>query len=62
MLNHLEERSIIGMDNALYHLSLVVNFPKSNARKSDVQDWLIKNNIKFSPLETQAELKKESNY
>ncbi|XP_060882122.1 uncharacterized protein LOC132953799 [Metopolophium dirhodum] len=57
MLNNLEEPSIIVMDNASYHSTLVDNFPKCNARKSDVQDWLTKKNITFSPLETLAELK-----
>jgi len=59
MLNNLEEPSIIVMDNASYHSTLVDNFPKCNARKSDVQDWLTKKNITFSPLETLAELKKK---
>lgn len=45
MLNNLEEPSIIVMDNAPYHSTLVDSFPKSNARKSHVQDWLIKKKI-----------------
>jgi len=45
------------MDNASYPSTLVDNFPKCNARKSDVQDWLTKKNITFSPLETLVELK-----
>lgn len=57
MLQNLEEPSLIVMDNAPYHSTLIENFPKSNARKADVQDWLTKKNIKFSPLETLAELR-----
>jgi len=37
LLNHLEEPSIIVMDNASYHLTLAENYPKSNSIKSDVQ-------------------------
>lgn len=57
MLNNLEEPSVIIMDNASYHSTLIDNYPKSNAKKADVQEWLTKKNIKFSPLETLAELK-----
>jgi len=57
MLNHLEEPSIIVMDNASYHSTLTVNYPKSNAKKSDIQHWLSDKNIDFSPLETVSELR-----
>ncbi|KAL4153945.1 hypothetical protein QTP88_001778 [Uroleucon formosanum] len=57
MLNNLEEPSVIIMNNASYHSTLIDNYPKSNAKKADVQEWLTKKNIKFSPLETLAELK-----
>lgn len=57
MLNHLEEPSIIVMDNASYHSTLTVNYPKSNAKKSDIQQWLSDKNIDFSPLETASELR-----
>ena len=57
MLKNLEEPSLVVLDNAPYHSTLIENFPKSNARKADVQDWLTKKNIKFSPLETLAELR-----
>ncbi|XP_025203228.1 uncharacterized protein LOC112600257 [Melanaphis sacchari] len=57
MLNNLEEPSVIIMDNASYHSTLIDNYPKSNTKKADVQEWLTKKNIKFSPLETLAELK-----
>lgn len=45
------------MDNALYHSSLVENYPKSNSRKTDVQQWLREKNIDFSPVETLDELR-----
>ncbi|KAL4084167.1 hypothetical protein QTP88_028000 [Uroleucon formosanum] len=57
MLQSLEEACVIVMDNAAYHSMLVDNFPKSNARKSDIQEWLTKKNINFSSLETVAELR-----
>jgi len=57
LLNHLEEPSIIVMDNASYYSTLAENYPKSNSRKSDVQNWLKDKNIPCSNLETLAELK-----
>ncbi|KAL4101216.1 hypothetical protein QTP88_021236 [Uroleucon formosanum] len=56
LLNNLEELSVIVMDNASYHSTLVENYPKSNWRKADVQKWLTVKNIEFSPLETLPEL------
>lgn len=53
MLNYLEELSLVIMVNASYHSTLINNFPKSNTKKTDMQDWL----VNFSPLETLAELK-----
>jgi len=44
------------MDNALYHSTLVENYPKSNWRTSDVQKWLTEKSIEFRPLETLPEL------
>jgi len=57
MLNSLEDPSVIVMDNASYHSTLVDNFSKSHTRKADVQAWLTKRNIDFSPLENLAELR-----
>jgi hypothetical protein len=37
LLNNLEEPSVIVMDNASYHSTLVENYPKSNWKKADVQ-------------------------
>ncbi|KAF0704254.1 DDE 3 domain-containing protein, partial [Aphis craccivora] len=45
------------MDNASYHSTLIDNFPKSHTRKADVQAWLTKKNVNFSPLENIAELR-----
>lgn len=36
MLNSLEGPSLIVMNNASYHSTLIDNFPKSNTRKTDV--------------------------
>jgi transposase len=57
MLNHLEEPSVIVMDNASYHSQLKDNFPKSNSRKAIVEEWLKNKNIEFSPLERLSELR-----
>ncbi|KAL4153955.1 hypothetical protein QTP88_001788 [Uroleucon formosanum] len=57
MLNHLEEPSVIVMDNASYHSRLKDNFPKSNSRKAVVEEWLKNKNIEFSPLERLSELR-----
>jgi transposase len=59
MLNSLEEPSVIVMDNASYHSTLIDNFPKINTRKADVQAWLTKKNVDFSPLENLAELRQK---
>lgn len=59
MLLNLEEPSIIVMDNASYHSSLAENYPKSNSRKADVQQWLRDKNIDFSPVETLDELREK---
>ncbi|KAE9522747.1 hypothetical protein AGLY_016856 [Aphis glycines] len=59
LLQSLEEPCVIVMDNAPYHSMLEDNFPKSNARKANIQEWLTKKKINFSPLETIAELREK---
>ncbi|XP_060843069.1 uncharacterized protein LOC132923230 [Rhopalosiphum padi] len=59
MLLNLEQPSIIVMDNASYHSSLIENYPKSNSRKADVQQWLRDKNIDFSAVETLDELREK---
>lgn len=61
MLKLLPEPCVIVMDNAPYHSMLVNNYPKCNARKSEVQEWLKNQNINFLPLETLAELRERVN-
>lgn len=56
MLQSLEEPCVIVMDDP-YHPMLENNFPKSDAWKADIQEWLTKKKIDFSPLETVAELR-----
>ncbi|KAE9523404.1 hypothetical protein AGLY_015956 [Aphis glycines] len=51
MLQHLEEPSVIVMDNAPYHSVLAENYPKAN-----VQKWLYEKGVEYSPLETLSEL------
>ncbi|XP_060855104.1 uncharacterized protein LOC132946628 [Metopolophium dirhodum] len=57
MLQHLEEPSVIVMDNAPYHSVLAENYPKANERKADVQKWLSEKGVEYSPLETLSELR-----
>jgi len=57
MMKHIEEPSIIVMDNASYHCTTSENYPKSNTKKSDIQQWLTNKSIDFSPLETLCELR-----
>ncbi|XP_025191681.1 uncharacterized protein LOC112591937 [Melanaphis sacchari] len=57
MSNHLEEPSVIVMDNASYHSMLMDNFPKSNSRKAVVEEWLKNKNVDFSPQERLSELR-----
>ncbi|XP_022172706.1 uncharacterized protein LOC111035407 [Myzus persicae] len=52
MLANLEEPCIVVMDNASYHSVLSDDYPKVNARKADVQKWLEKKCIQYSPVET----------
>ncbi|XP_060836421.1 uncharacterized protein LOC132919089 [Rhopalosiphum padi] len=59
MLHHLEEPSIIVMNNVSHHSSLVKNYPKINSKKTDVQQWLREKNVEFSPLESLAELREK---
>jgi transposase len=57
MLKLLPEPCVIIMDNAPYHSMYINNYPKCNARKADVQNWLKNQGVNFSPLETLAELR-----
>jgi len=57
MLNKLEEPFVIVMDNASYNSVLSINYSKSNAIKSSVQQWLREKGVDFSPLETLSELR-----
>jgi len=57
MLNNLEEPCVKVMDNASYHSVFSINYPKSNAIKSSVQQWPRENGVDFSPLETLSELR-----
>lgn len=47
LLPHLEEPSLIIMDNASYHSVLVEKTPTSSTLKSDMQQWLRDHNIPF---------------
>lgn len=58
MLNNLEKPSVIVMNNALYHSTLVDNFQKA-IKKIECSKLVEKKNVNFSPLETQAELREK---
>lgn len=47
LLMKLEEPSIIVMDNASYHSSLVEKAPNTSTRKNEIQAWLTAKNISF---------------
>lgn len=57
MLRNLEEPCVVVMDNALYHSVQMNNYPKSNARKIELQEWLKEKEVDFSPMETVSELR-----
>lgn len=54
---NLEEPNIIVMNNASYHFTLLEDYPKSNSKKADVQQWLREKKIDFSPVETPDKLR-----
>ncbi|KAL4121281.1 hypothetical protein QTP88_013826 [Uroleucon formosanum] len=59
MLANLEEPSVVVMDNASYHSVLAEEYPRANARKADIQKWLEKKSISYSPVETLCELREK---
>jgi len=60
MLANLEEPCVVVvMDNASYHSMLAKDYPKANARQSDVHKWLVKKCIQYSPVETLCELREK---
>ncbi|XP_025200882.1 uncharacterized protein LOC112598574 [Melanaphis sacchari] len=57
MLRNLEEPCVIVMDNASYHSVQINSYPKSNAKKIELQEWLKEKEVDFSPMETMSELR-----
>jgi len=55
-LKLLEEGSIIVMDNASYHSTLLEKVPRTNWKKADIQQWLADHNVPFRMDEMKAEL------
>ncbi|KAL4104342.1 hypothetical protein QTP88_019643 [Uroleucon formosanum] len=51
-----KEPSFVVMDNGSYHSVLAEEYPRANARKADIQKWLEKKSISYSPVETLCEL------
>lgn len=59
MLANLEEPCVVVMDNASYHSVLAEDYPRANTRKAEVQKWLEKKCIPYSPVETLCELREK---
>lgn len=57
MLRNLEESCLVVMDNASYHSVQMNNYPKSNAKKIELQEWLKEKEVDFSPMETMSDLR-----
>lgn len=55
-LNHLEEGSIIIMDNAPYHSVSINRTPNTSSKKDEISEWLKNKGVSFSPSETKSEL------
>jgi transposase len=55
-LNYLEEESIINMDNASYHSTIIDKVPNTRSRKKIYSRWLRKNRIDYDHTETIPEL------
>ncbi|CAH2090922.1 unnamed protein product [Euphydryas editha] len=56
ILNKVESRLVIVLDNAPYHSRLAVRVPNMSWRKADIQAWLLENNISYDENEIEAEL------
>lgn len=56
VLDHLEEPSVIVMDNASYHNKLKNRVPTSSATKLELVNWLVDNNIAHSSSMLKIEL------
>lgn len=53
---NLNEPSLIIMDNASYHNTIVNKPPNTSSRKSEIIDWLRVNNIEYSEIYTRSQL------
>ncbi|KAB0796612.1 hypothetical protein PPYR_10673, partial [Photinus pyralis] len=60
LLNNLEEPSLIVIDNAPYHSTLVEKLPTSSWTKGDMVAWLTRRNIPFDSTLFKPELCSES--
>lgn len=56
LIPNLKEPSVIIMDNASYHVTQINKPPTINNLKSEIQKWLIENDISFGQCFTKAEL------
>ena len=55
-IKHLPLNSVIVIDNASIHNKRAPGTPKASTYKADMQQWLIEQNVDFSPTALKAEL------
>lgn len=56
LLPNIPEKSVVVMDNASYHNTRSSKIPISNSCKSNMQKWLMENNIPFDEMSRNIEL------
>lgn len=56
VIPNLEPNSVLVVDNASYHNTLIDKAPNSNSNKSQMQEWLRNKNIDFNPKSLKPEL------
>lgn len=49
LLRQLESPSVIVLDNASYHTTILNKPPTASSTKTEIHDWLINQNITYSP-------------
>lgn len=56
VIPNLQPNSVLVVDNASYHNTLIDKAPNSNSNKSQMQEWLRNKNIDFNPKSLKPEL------
>ena len=55
-LKHLPPNAVVVIDNASIHNKREEGTPKSNSKKGEMQEWLMKKNVDFDPKALKADL------